>query len=75
MPIFYVYMHNKADSRDDEVYKFVAKSSVKAKDMARRKDGRGRFNVGSAFRAKDFRIRHPDWYRLLSDQPAETASG
>jgi hypothetical protein len=72
MPIFYVYMHNKVDRQDDEVYKLVAKSSTKAKDIARRKDSRGRFNVGSAYRAKDFRIRHPDWYKLLSDQKAET---
>lgn len=74
MPIFYVYMHNKVDRQDDEVYKLIAKSSAQAKVMAGRKDGRQRFNVGMAQRAKDFRKRHPDWYSLLSDRKAETGA-
>lgn len=74
MPIFYVYMHNKADIRDDEVYKCVAKSPEAAKRMAARNDTRGRFSVGRAFKAKDFRKVHPDWYGLLSSQAPETGA-
>lgn len=72
MPIFYVYMHNKIDPQDDEVYKFIAKSTAAAKKMAQRRDARGRFNVGKAMRAKDFRKRHPDWYSLISSWEAST---
>lgn len=75
MPVFYVMMHNKADRQDDEVYKLVAPSSQAAKKMASRKDTRGRFSVGSAYRPKDFRIQHPDWYSLVSSWPAETVNG
>lgn len=71
MPIFYVYMHNKTDEKDDTVLKVVAPSSVAAKKMAGRRD-RGRFTIGSAYRPKDFKIKHPDWYELLYKQSAET---
>jgi len=73
MPIFYVYMRNNTDRRDDEVYKFIAKSPAAAKKMAQRKDSRGRFSVGSALRARDFRKQYPDWYSLISGWEAETA--
>jgi hypothetical protein len=73
MPIFYVYMNNNRDNRDDEVYKCVAKSPEAAKRMAQRSDGRDRFSVGSALKAKEFRKRYPDWYPLLSGIEAVTA--
>lgn len=47
--IFYVYMHNATDSRDDEVYKVQAKDPEDAKTVARSKmEWAGRFSVGWA---------------------------
>lgn len=65
MPIFYVYLHNKVDSRDDDVYKCRASSPQVAKRMARNSKG-DRFNIGRTFRPKEFRKRHRDWYDLIS---------
>jgi len=72
MPIFYVYLHNKTDCRDDEVRKVKAATPKEAKEIASSRDS-WRWNVGRAYRAKDFRKAHPDWYSLLSSVKAESA--
>ncbi len=75
MPIFYVYMTNNTDNRDDRVFKCVARSPEVAKRMAKRSDSRGRFSIGTVYLAKKFRQAHPDWYSLLSSTEPETGIG
>jgi hypothetical protein len=65
--VFYVYCHNKTDDRDDDVVKVRATTSTKAKEKARELRDSFQFQIGSAYRVKDFRVRFPDWYDLLKD--------
>lgn len=52
--IFYVYMHNNSDNADDEVFKVKAKGKHTARDIARScQQWPGRFNVGTAYTAKE----------------------
>ena len=64
--VFYVYCHNRTDNQDDTVLKIKATSSTQAKEKASNKI-RSNFRVGAAYRVKDFRTIHPDWYDLLKD--------
>lgn len=47
LKIFYVYMHNNTDHRDDEVFKVKARDKNHAEEVAISKmDWRGRYTVG-----------------------------
>lgn len=63
--LYYVYCHNRTDSRDDDVLKIRAATMGKALDHARDTMARSRWIVGVAYRGPAFKREYPEWHRLL----------
>jgi len=68
--IFFAWLCNKVDNRDDEVVKLRASSKRQAKKIAENYVGY-RFTLGNVFTQKQFKRYEPDWHALLWGQAAE----
>lgn len=66
--IFAVYLHNKADSRDDMVVKVKALSKKLAKEAVEDSENCYRFNVGNVFTLPQLKKFDPEWHALLWGQ-------
>lgn len=76
MKLFFAYLHNTADSQDDEVLKIKAKTKSRALDLATDYIERhGRFTLGEVMRRKRLKRAYPDWHALLWGLPAIGDSG
>lgn len=69
MRIYFAWLHNKTDQRDDEVFKIRAQSKGQAKRIAHQMC-RSNFNVGRIFKRQEFKEWHPWWHSLLWGQKA-----
>jgi hypothetical protein len=66
--IFYAYLDNRADQRDDDVLKIKAKDATEALSIARdycKTSGRFELKRDGVYGVKKFRKYFSDWYLLL----------
>lgn len=69
MRIYFVWLHNKADHRDDSVLKIKAQSKRQATRIAQEMC-QPNFYVGRTFTRKEFKEYDPWWHSLLWGQEA-----
>lgn len=67
--IFYVYLHNRTNSLDDNVVKVKAKSKKEVRENF--EYDRSRFSFGEAYTPAEFRKVDSFWWSLLKKQEAE----
>jgi hypothetical protein len=64
--IYFAYIHNNTDSRDDDVIKMDMKSFEGAEAYANSYVmGRGNCTLGKVYTRKEFKKSHPDWHSLM----------
>lgn len=63
MRIYFVWLHNRTDKRDDDVLKIKAQSENQATQIARQMC-RSNFYVGRAFTRQEFKEYDPLWHNL-----------
>jgi hypothetical protein len=67
--IFFVFLENNTDRRDDECLKVRAKTKPEAKKIAEA-HCRSNFTVGKVLTSKGLKRYDPEWHALLWGQPA-----
>lgn len=71
--LFFVYLHNARDNRDDRVVKVRARTKGGAKRLVADGEGLGlshfgipdRYGIGQVFTLKGLKRYHADWHALL----------
>lgn len=63
MRIYFVWLHNKTDQRDDDVLKIKAQSKGQATRIAHQMC-RSNFYVGRTFTRQEFKAYDPWWHSL-----------
>lgn len=64
LKLFFVYVHNNTDVRDDSVIKVRARTRTRAKSLVVQSE-RGNVSVGSVMTLKGLKRFDPEWHALL----------
>lgn len=72
--IFFAWIYNHTDRRDDDVLKIEASDRQIAINHALRwASSRGGCSLGMVYSRKEFKEEHPEWHTLLWGDKAEKA--
>jgi hypothetical protein len=63
MRIYFVWLHNKTDCRDDDVLKIGVRSKGQATRIAHQM-AQSNFSVGRTFTRQEFKKYDPEWHSL-----------
>jgi hypothetical protein len=66
--LFFVYLSNRVDERDDEVVKVQASTKTRALKLVSDKYG-CRFGIGKVMTRQGLKRFYPDWHELLWGKP------